>query len=109
MTGERLRRKPVAATNSRKHSSVVRRTIELPRADCALLYRPPHGLSRCDSHVRSSALSLKGRSGIHHASRVLVLAQSDKPRMPQPVSLGPFEEFDLSHGLWPQLVSSSSQ
>jgi hypothetical protein len=39
---------------------------------------------------------------LDHASRVLVLAQSDKLRMPQPVSLGPFQKFNLSDGLWPQ-------
>src|SRR6266852_9753674 len=39
---------------------------------------------------------------LDHASSLLVLAQADKLRMSQPISFGPFQEFDLSEGLWPQ-------
>ena len=39
---------------------------------------------------------------LEDALRLLVLAQADKLRMSQPISLGPFEEFNLSDGLWPQ-------
>lgn len=36
------------------------------------------------------------------ASRVLVLAKADELRMSQPISFGPFHEFNLSDGFWPQ-------
>ena len=39
---------------------------------------------------------------LDHASRILVFAKSDELRMPQPVSLSPCQEFNLSDGLWPQ-------
>src|SRR6266478_5784515 len=39
---------------------------------------------------------------LDHASRILVLAQSHKLRMSQPISFGPFQEFDLSDGFWLQ-------
>ena len=35
---------------------------------------------------------------LNHASRILVIAQADKLRMSQPISFGPFQEFDLSDG-----------
>src|SRR5690242_16408836 len=40
-----------------------------------------------------------------HASRILVLAQSYKFRVSQPICLCPFQEFDLSDGFWPQDTS----
>src|SRR6266478_9100350 len=59
----------------------------------------------------SKALSISLKRSFHvslanflldHASRILVLAQADKLRMSQPISLGPFEEFNLSDDLWHQ-------
>ena len=38
----------------------------------------------------------------NHASRILVLPKSDKLRMSQPISFGPFQEFKLSNGFWLQ-------
>jgi len=48
------------------------------------------------------APSLFARVFLDDAARILVLAQSDELGMPQPIPLGPFEEFDLSDGLRPQ-------
>src|SRR5216684_426004 len=39
---------------------------------------------------------------LDHASRILVLAQSDKLRMAQPIRLGPFPELSLHDRFWPQ-------
>jgi len=38
----------------------------------------------------------------NYAPSVFIIAQSDKFRMPQPICIGPFEEFNLSNRLWPQ-------
>jgi hypothetical protein len=39
---------------------------------------------------------------LNNASRVLVLAQSDELRMPQPICVSPLKEFNLSNRFWPQ-------
>src|SRR5437899_570916 len=56
--------------------------------------RPSHGLT--GSYSRLAGLLLD------YASRILVLAQSDKLRMSQPIGLRPFQEFDLCDGFRPQ-------
>src|SRR5258706_31038 len=47
--------------------------------------------------------SYSGLAGLllDHASRILVLAQANKLRMSQPISLGPFQELNLRDRFWP--------
>ena len=60
---------------------------------------PQFPSSRFPSNVTYSRLA---SLLLDHASRILVLAQSHKLRMSQPISFGPFQEFDLSEGFWLQ-------